>query len=370
MLVDADMVSATAAFAEALELARANGFTYLQMQCLALLAGAAGISGDYPTMVSAANGAKDVATAGGWEFSPSATAARWMLAYGALLRSEPVEAYRLARLALRSGGSALGPRYVYALRAVQGAAVFDCGQRHRGLQEMQRARADLGAVHLSHEQASVLAVLEHRAAVALGQTRIAHAVVAWLTERIGIRGEVLLMRAWAEQSAGRDRAAISLVGPVLEGAVTPVLPHTVTEALLLKASASVRGGDVPTARRALRDALSSGASLGVMRPFATIAGQSRELLAEHLDRAEATDPFALRALAVVRRPGTRAARLDDIEHELLVRLPSALSVHQIAKELGIPPAEATTRVHAIYRKLGVSSRRTAVSTAHEEGLLD
>jgi LuxR family maltose regulon positive regulatory protein len=247
--------------------------------------------------------------------------------------------------------------------------LFDCGQRHRGLQAMQRARVDLGPVHLSHEQASVLAVLEHRAAVALGQTRIASGVVAWLAERIGIRGEVLLMRAWAEQSAGRDRAAIRLVGPVLEGAVTPVLPHTITEALLLKAGASVRGGDVPTARRALRDALSSGASLGVMRPFATIAGRGRELLAEHLDRAEATDPFVLRALAVVHRPAGPAARLDDIEYELLVRLPSALSIHQIARELRIPPAEAITRVHAIYRRLGVSSRRTAVSAACEERLL-
>ena len=369
MLVDADMASATAAFDEALELARVNGFAHLEMQCLALIASAAGIGGDYPAMVSAATSADDVATAGGWELSPLATAARWMLAYGALLRSEPVEAYRLAREAIRSGGSTLRPRYVYALRAVQGAAMFDCGRRHRGLQEMQRARADLGEVHLSHTQASVLAVLEHRAAVTLGRSQAARGVVMWLAERIGIRGEVLLMRAWAEQSAGRDRAATGLVEPVLDGTVTPVLAHTIVEALLLKASASVSEGDVQTARRALRDALSSGASLGIVRPFAMIAGQARELLAEHLGRAETSDPFAIRALAVVHRPGTRAARLDDIELELLVRLPSALSINQIARELRIPPTEASTRIHAIYRKLGVSSRRTAVSVAHEEGLL-
>jgi LuxR family maltose regulon positive regulatory protein len=369
MLVDADMASATAAFGEALELARVNGFAYLEMQCLALLASAAGVGGDYPVMVSAATGADDVATARGWELSPLATAARWMLAYGALLRSEPVKAYRLAREALRSGGSTLRPRYVYALRAVQGAATFDCGQRHRGLQEMQRARADLGGVHLSHEQASVLAVLEHRAAVTLGRSQAAHAVVAWLAERIGIRGEVLLMRAWAEQSAGHDQAAKSLVEPVLDGTVTPVLPHTIVEALLLEVSASAIEGDVHTARRALRDALSSGAALGIVRPFAMAAGQARELLAEHLGRAGSTDPFAIRALAVVHRPSIRAARLDGSERELLVRLPSALSIDQIARELRIPPTEALTRIQAIYRKLGVSSRRTAVSVAHEEGLL-
>jgi LuxR family maltose regulon positive regulatory protein len=369
MLVDADMASATTSFNEALSLAKVNGFAFLEMQCLALLACVAGMGGDYPVMVSAATAADSIASASGWALSPLATAARWMRAYGALLRSEPIEAYRLAREALRVDGSALRPRYVIGLRAVQGAAMFDCGQWRRGLQEMQRARADLGEVRLSQEQASFLAVLEHRAAVTLGRSQAAHDVVVWLAQRIGVRGEVLVMRAWAEQAAGRDRAAIGLVEPVLDGTVTPVLPHTVVEALLLETSASVRGGDVRTARRALREALFSGASLGIVRPFAMTTGQARELLAEHLGRADAADPFAIRALAVVHRPGTRAARLDAVELELLVRLPSALSVNQIARELRIPPTEASTRIHAIYRKLGVSSRRTAVSAAQEAGLL-
>jgi LuxR family transcriptional regulator, maltose regulon positive regulatory protein len=63
------------------------------------------------------------------------------------------------------------------------------------------------------------------------------------------------------------------------------------------------------------------------------------------------------------------ARLEDNERDLLGRLTSALSIDQIARDLRIPPTEASTRVHAIYRKLGVSSRRTAVCVAHEEGLL-
>jgi hypothetical protein len=48
--------------------------------------------------------------------------------------------------------------------------MVDSGQRQRGLQEMQWACAELGEVHLSHQQASVLAVLEHRAAVTLGRS--------------------------------------------------------------------------------------------------------------------------------------------------------------------------------------------------------
>jgi hypothetical protein len=65
----------------------------------------------------------------------------------------------------------------------------------------------------------------------------------------------------------------------------------------------------------------------------------------------------MRALAVVHRPGTRAARLDALELELLVRLPSALSIAD-------PADRCVHRIRAIDRKLGVSCRRTAVSVAH------
>ncbi|MEK6439898.1 hypothetical protein [Pseudonocardia sp. T1-2H] len=370
MLVDKDPAAATAALEEALGLARAHGFACLEMQCLALLGSVAGISGDYPAMTRAAARADALATAGGWQASPLATAARWMLAYGALMRGEPVEAHRLAGEALRRGGPALRPRYVFALRSVRGAALFDAGQRRRGLQQMQQARADLGAVHLSAEQAAALAVVEHKAASELGLPEAARGVVGWLADRIGACGEVVLMQAWAEQAAGRDDDAAALVGPVLDGAVRSVLPHTVVEALLVEASGRVRGGDVRTARRALRDALSSGVSLGVVRPFMLAAGHARELLDEHLDMTGTTTArFTARAVAAGRSPEHRATRLDDLEARLLARLPSSLSMEQIAEELRMPPTDVSTGVRAVYRKLGVSSRRTAVSTAYERGLL-
>jgi LuxR family maltose regulon positive regulatory protein len=98
-------------------------------------------------------------------------------------------------------------------------------------------------------------------------------------------------------------------------------------------------------------------------------GQARELLAGYVDRAGTTEPFAARALAAGQRPETRTARLDDGDLELLARLPSALSVDQIAEEFQIPPTEASTRIRVVYIKLGVSSRRTAVLVAYERGLL-
>src|SRR6185312_7681514 len=106
----------------------------------------------------------------------------------------------------------------FALRSLHGAALFDSGRQTWGLQEMQQARTDLGAVFLTGEQAAALAVLEHRAALTLNL-----------------------------------RAA---VGPLLNGSVPAVLPHTVVEALLVEATAGVRSGELQAARTALRAALS------------------------------------------------------------------------------------------------------------------
>jgi LuxR family transcriptional regulator, maltose regulon positive regulatory protein len=82
-----------------------------------------------------------------------------------------------------------------------------------------------------------------------------------------------------------------------------------------------------------------------------------------------TGAFAVRALTVGRRLDARTARLDDVELSMLARLPSPLSVDQIAGELQIPPVEARRRIRAVYRKLGVSSRRKAVLVGYERGLL-
>jgi hypothetical protein len=86
---------------------------------------------------------------------------------------------------LRQGGTPRSPRLEFALRAVSGAALFDDGSRHRGLQEMRQARTDLGAVSLAGAQAAAPAVLEHRAALELGRPDLACSVADWLAEHSG-----------------------------------------------------------------------------------------------------------------------------------------------------------------------------------------
>jgi LuxR family maltose regulon positive regulatory protein len=149
-----------------------------------------------------------------------------------------------------------------------------------------------------------------------------------------------------------------------------VLPHTVVEALLVEATAGVRRGEVQIARTALRTALSLAKPLDVLRPFATAESPARALLDRQLRRSATPDPFTVRALSTARRAGhVRAGRLTTAERETLAYLSSALSVAQIAAQLGIAPSEAQARLRDIYRKVGASSRRTAVAAARARGLL-
>ena len=370
-LLDGDQEAATATLQEALTSTRRYGFNYLEMQCRTLLGGVAGMAGDHRAMTVAARGALATAAAGGWDGSLWSTAGRLMLACTALLRFEPAEAREIAAQALRQGRTPRSPRLEFALRAVIGAALFDDGSRHRGLQEMRQARTDLGAVSLAGAQAAGPAVLEHRAALALGRPDLARSVADWLAEHSDAGGEVLLMRAWAALSTGRDQAARAAVRPLLDGSVTGVLPHTIVEALLVETTAQVTAGEVQGARRALRTALSLGAPLDAVRPFATAEPPARALLGHHLARRGPAEPFATRALAAGRSAHRRRpAPLSDKELVMIKLLPSPLSVQQIAAELGIAGSEeAHGMMRTIYRKLGASSRRTAVAAAFERRLL-
>ena len=177
------------------------------------------------------------------------------------------------------------------------------------------------------------------------------------------------MRAWAEQAAGRDHAARAIVEPVLDGTVT-------SGPAAHRRRGAPGGGECQGDRGRRPDRSARAARCADLRrvPGRRAAvrdgrGQARELLAGHVGRVAETETFAARALAAGRRPDTRTARLDDGELRLLARLPSPLSVDQIARELRIPSTEASSRIRAVYLKLGVSSRRTAVSVAYERGLL-
>ena len=82
------------------------------------------------------------------------------------------------------------------------------------------------------------------------------------------------------------------------------------------------------------------------------------------------DTFGGRALAAgARRAGGLESVLSRCELVVLAMLSSLQSLDEIAADLTVSVNTVKSHVRSIYSKLGVSSRRSAVLAAHEQGLV-
>jgi ATPase subunit of ABC transporter with duplicated ATPase domains len=133
---------------------------------------------------------------------------------------------------------------------------------------------------------------------------------------------------------------------------------------------ALRSGDRPAARHALRTALVRAERLDVLRPFALAGQGQRVLLVDQLGGDRDPDVFAFRCLAA-RRQVRRSAdpQLSAREQDVLAQLVSLSNLGEIADDLAVSVNTVKSHVRAIYGKLGVNSRRNAILTALERGML-
>jgi LuxR family maltose regulon positive regulatory protein len=149
-----------------------------------------------------------------------------------------------------------------------------------------------------------------------------------------------------------------------------MLPTTLVEAWLVEVWGALRSGDRPTARRGLQTALALAEPLDLLRPFA-LAGQGlRVLLVDQLGGARDPAAFAFRCLSARKRVlRATSPPLSAREQDVLSQLVSLSNLGEIADDMSVSVNTIKSHVRAIYGKLGVNTRRTAVLTALEQGLL-
>jgi LuxR family transcriptional regulator, maltose regulon positive regulatory protein len=354
----------------ALAIARDQHFELLELQCLTLIGTAAATAGDHGRAAAAAGAAISAAAAHGWRTSAWTVAAHAVLAHAFLGRAAPARALEVADDGLRINPTEQDPAVRFALRSARGGALFDAGDRTSGLLELQEAHARLGGAVVPAPLAAWAALLEHRAALLQGSSVAATTAMSRLAAGGSADAELTLMRAWSEAAAGSPKVARATVVPLLAGRVEPLLPSTLVEAWLVEVWAALRLGDRPGARRALQTALDRAEPLDVLRPFA-LAGQGlRVLLVDQLGGARDPSAFAFRCLAArqrVRRPPT--PQLSAREQDVLAQLLSLSNLGEIAEDLEVSVNTVKSHVRSIYGKLGVNTRRTAVLTALERGML-
>jgi LuxR family transcriptional regulator, maltose regulon positive regulatory protein len=366
----ADLAPALQDLEAALALARDQHLGLLEVQCLCLIGTARLIAGDHGRAGAAADAAIAAAAVHGWRDSPWTAAAHAVLAHSWLTRAAPDRALSASAAGLAIASEDQEPVVRFALRCARGGALFDLGDRQSGLLELQNAHAEIAGTTVPAPIAAWAALLEHRAALLLGSSAAAAAATSRLAARGSADGELALMRAWSDAAAGSPRAARAATAPLLDGSMSPALPSTLVEAWLVEVWGALRLNDRPAARQALQTALELAEPMEALRPFA-LAGQGlRVLLVDQLGGSRDPAAFAYRCLAArrrVRQPAT--PELSAREQDVLAQLISLSNLGEIADELDVSVNTVKSHVRAIYGKLGVNTRRTAVLTALERGLL-
>ena len=234
---------------------------------------------------------------------------------------------------------------------------------------------------------------DHRAAAAQAQAALSAPASVAIIRMLGfavlsliaIDGEHL---AEAEQLARSARDVVADAGPGLDRAPQSSLASAAAGAVL------ARRGRLAEARRELERALGVRRAQPGISPWPTmelllrlspvlsetgdrpgavaLAAEARRLLTSSPDGAEAQLARLARLerqLAGQPREAPLAGPLTEREIAVLRLLRGTLSLREIGHELYLSQNTIKTHTRAIYRKLGVSSRRDAIARAQDSGIL-
>ncbi len=223
---------------------------------------------------------------------------------------------------------------------------------------------------------SALAMLD--ADIALGEgnvtgARLALARAAEDAERD--RADLLLGSARVFLAEGDSKAALATAETCLAGTATQVTLRDQVSALVTAAVARRRLGQPDQAAGQLGYALTLAGPHGLYRPFLDGGSAARSALTVLIRPANQGAAVAAR---ILQRFDTRPARQPDApapvpltgsELAVLRFLPSHMTNQEIAESLFLSINTVKTHLRSVYRKLGVTTRRQAISTAGRLGLL-
>ncbi|GAA1632991.1 LuxR C-terminal-related transcriptional regulator [Georgenia ruanii] len=175
-------------------------------------------------------------------------------------------------------------------------------------------------------------------------------------------------RARVALYAGEHELALRLSARAPE--LAAVCPRPAVELSLVRAVAAHRTGRPHVAGEALDLATSLAESTGILRPFLLVPRADLDQLATTLPRARA---LLARPELTVRGETmptpNRPVNLSRSELRVLVELSSGRPVTHVARRLFVSESTVKTQVRSIYRKLDVHSRAEALGRARALGIL-
>ncbi|MGV9673842.1 LuxR C-terminal-related transcriptional regulator [Nocardia sp. NPDC003482] len=354
----------------ALALARSAGLDRLTMQALTRLAAAAGMRGALALMDQRARQAVAFADGRALDDPTAPSQARIMIALLAYLRAgeRPGASVGTVPSTQRIDGS-IAPAPGWHAEVLARLFDFDTAtDRHavadalrHGMQRLldEAAPAATTAGLLVHVTWVLLRVRWYDAAQRLlGRARAV----------LGRVPETVLAEAALAEAQRSPATTAELVEPLLERD-DRLHPVSAIQAWLLYAAACSRLDRPAAAHDALRRACALAYTDRLIRPFLDVPGII-ELLDQYMGRFGYLDEF----VDTIRRRGraetdSQATELTTAEIAVLRQLPSGMTAHSIATDMGVSINTVKTHLRGIYRKLGVRTRADAISRARSLGTI-
>ncbi len=220
--------------------------------------------------------------------------------------------------------------------------------------------------HFDHQMGAITAV---RIQIHLQQGNLAAAA------RLAESQDIPLSQARVKQAQGDPSAALAALEPMRQQAEANEWADMRLKVLLLQALAHQAAGEGEMAMQTVEEALALAEPGGLLRLFVDEGAPMAALLREMV-RGGAASLFAQQVFAAfgdsADSPPIAQPLFDPLserELEVLRLLTTNLTGPEIARELMISLNTLRTHTKNIYSKLGVNSRRTAVSRAEELNLL-
>lgn len=173
------------------------------------------------------------------------------------------------------------------------------------------------------------------------------------------------------RAVGEPGRAMACLGALADESNPPYVQASgaLTEALIAHSA-----GESEVAHERLEYAVQCSEPESILRPFVERRPDLLPLLVQHL--VWGTDHDAFIAAILAKHPSEQVQRsqryfgtLSEREREVLVYMRSMLTAAEIADSLFVSVNTLKTHQRSIYRKLGVTSRRSAIRMALEQGLI-
>ena len=198
--------------------------------------------------------------------------------------------------------------------------------------------------------------------------------VAMLEEAVGRQERALRIARKYVQCPDLPLVSVALAGVLRRAGEFPAALEMLRSARAFSEVSSVKAATLITAAVIRRQsghadeahelceaavAVASGENIRL--PFGPRESAVRKLLNEHVHFGTQFEDFIGRCLAID-ASGSVIDALSEREHDVFQQLQTARTLPEIARELQVSINTVKTHQRAIYRKLGVSSRRAAVQT--------